>query len=52
MLGLIDAINRFDPDREVMFSTYCTRRISGSILDELRRLVLEHFPELPEATGR
>lgn len=37
-LGLIDAINRFEPDREIKFSTYCCTRISGSILDELRRL--------------
>ncbi len=37
-LGLIDAINRFDPDREIKFSTYCSSRISGQIIDELRRL--------------
>lgn len=37
-LGLIDAIKRFEPDRDVKFSTYCCMRISGSILDELRRL--------------
>ncbi len=37
-LGLIDAIDRFDPSRGIKFSTYCCTRISGSILDELRRL--------------
>jgi len=37
-IGLIDAINRFDPDLEIKFSTYCSSRIRGSILDELRRL--------------
>ncbi len=37
-LGLIDAINRFDPSREIKFSTYCSSRISGQIIDELRRL--------------
>lgn len=37
-LGLIDAINRFEPDRGNKFSTYCSQRISGQILDELRRL--------------
>ncbi len=37
-LGLIDAINRFDPDREIKFATYCSSRISGQIIDELRRL--------------
>jgi RNA polymerase sigma factor for flagellar operon FliA len=37
-MGLIDAINRFEPEREIKFSTYCSTRVSGSILDELRRL--------------
>lgn len=37
-LGLIDAINRFEHDRGIKFSTYCCSRISGQILDELRRL--------------
>lgn len=37
-LGLIDAIGKFEPDRDVKFSTYCCTRVSGSILDELRRL--------------
>ncbi len=37
-IGLIDAINRFDPSLEIKFSTYCNPRIRGSILDELRRL--------------
>ncbi len=37
-LGLIDAINKFEPERGVKFSTYCCTRVSGAILDELRRL--------------
>ncbi len=37
-LGLIDAINKFEPERGIKFSTYCCTRVSGSILDELRRL--------------
>ncbi len=37
-IGLIDAVNRFDPDLDIKFSTYCGPRIRGSILDELRRL--------------
>ncbi len=37
-LGLIDAINRFEHDRGIKFATYCCSRISGQILDELRRL--------------
>jgi RNA polymerase sigma factor FliA len=34
--GLMDAINGFDLSREIKFKTYCTTRIRGSILDELR----------------
>jgi RNA polymerase sigma factor for flagellar operon FliA len=36
MLGLIDAIDKFDPDRSVKFETYASNRIKGAILDELR----------------
>lgn len=36
-LGLIDAIQRFDPERGIRFTTYAVRRIRGSILDELRK---------------
>jgi len=36
--GLMDAIDAFDPDRGVKFETYCTPRIRGSILDELRSM--------------
>ncbi|NLX05724.1 MAG: FliA/WhiG family RNA polymerase sigma factor [Phycisphaerae bacterium] len=36
ILGLIDAIEAFDLDRGVKFSTYCSQRICGAILDELR----------------
>lgn len=35
--GLLEAINKFDPEQGVLFSTYSTRRIWGSIKDELRR---------------
>jgi len=37
-VGLIDAVERFDPDRNVPFRFYATWRIEGAILDELRRL--------------
>ncbi|WP_406542244.1 FliA/WhiG family RNA polymerase sigma factor [Clostridium ljungdahlii] len=37
MLGLIDAINKFDKDRGMKFSTYASIRIKGSMIDELRR---------------
>ena len=38
LLGLIGAIERFDPDREVKFETYAIARIRGAIIDELRAL--------------
>jgi len=38
LLGLIGAIERFDPDRDIKFETYAIARIRGSILDELRAL--------------
>jgi RNA polymerase sigma factor FliA len=34
--GLMDAINGYDLSRGIKFKTYCTTRIRGSILDELR----------------
>ncbi len=37
-IGLIEAINRFDPDKNVKFETFATWRIRGSILDYLRKL--------------
>ena len=37
-LGLIDAIDRFDPTREVDLKTYAAYRIKGAILDELRNM--------------
>lgn len=36
MLGLIDAVDRYQPGREVPFEAYATLRIRGAILDELR----------------
>lgn len=38
VFGLMDAIDAFDPDRGVKFETYCSPRIRGSILDELRSM--------------
>ena len=37
VLGLIEAANQFDPEREVAFKTVSYVRIRGAILDELRR---------------
>ena len=38
IFGLMDAIDAFDPTRGVKFETYCSPRIRGSILDELRSM--------------
>lgn len=38
MFGLIDAIDKFDPERGIKFETYAVNRIKGAILDELRAL--------------
>ena len=38
LLGLIGAIERFDPSREIKFETFAMTRIKGSIIDELRSL--------------
>ena len=35
--GLLDAINRYDPERNVKFKTYAVTRIRGAIFDELRQ---------------
>lgn len=37
-IGLIEAVDRFDPTRGVKFETYAIQRIRGAIIDELRRL--------------
>jgi len=37
-LGLIDAVDRFDPARLVKFETYAVTRIRGYIIDQLRAL--------------
>lgn len=38
IFGLIDAIEAFDLNRGVKFETYCSPRIRGAILDELRTM--------------
>ena len=38
IIGLIDAIDRFDPVRKVKFETYAIPRIRGAIIDELRAI--------------
>ncbi len=36
ILGLIDAVSKYDPKRGIKFQTYAEFRIRGAILDELR----------------
>jgi RNA polymerase sigma factor FliA len=38
IIGLIDAIERFEPDRNLRFETYAIPRIKGAIIDELRSI--------------
>jgi RNA polymerase sigma factor for flagellar operon FliA len=38
LLGLIGAIERYEPERDVKFETYAIARIKGSIIDELRAM--------------
>lgn len=38
IIGLIDAIDKFDVDKNVQFKTYAEFRIKGAMLDELRAL--------------
>ena len=37
MIGLIDAINKFDNSKGMKFSSYASIRIKGAMIDELRR---------------
>lgn len=38
VVGLIDAVERFDPSRGVAFTTFAEMRVRGAILDNLRSL--------------
>lgn len=38
ILGLIDAVDKFDPYKNVKFETYASLRIRGSILDAIRKM--------------
>lgn len=46
-VGLIDAVDRYDPTVGVKFETYAIRRIRGAILDTIRKLNLQ-----PRSVGR
>lgn len=65
IFGLIDAIDKFDTDKDVKFETYASLRIRGSILDQIRRMdwiprtvrqkqrkIDEALKELEARTGR
>jgi RNA polymerase sigma factor FliA len=38
LMGLIQSVEKFDPERKVRFETYAMTRIRGAILDELRAM--------------
>ena len=38
VFGLIDAIDKYDPEKHVKFKTYAVTRIRGAIFDELRQI--------------
>ncbi len=38
VFGLIDAIDKFDTNKEVKFETYASLRIRGAILDQIRKM--------------
>ncbi len=38
ILGLFDAASKFNPEKQVVFSSYAKHRIKGAILDSLRQL--------------
>lgn len=57
VLGLMDAIEQFDPGRKVKFETFSAIRIRGAMMDELRgldwvpRLVRQRAKMLTEASS-
>jgi RNA polymerase sigma factor for flagellar operon FliA len=38
VIGLINAIDRFEPDRGIKFEAYATARVRGAVIDQLRAL--------------
>ncbi len=38
MMGLIDAANKFKPEKKILFKTFAEYRIRGAIFDEMRKL--------------
>ncbi|MCL2845403.1 MAG: FliA/WhiG family RNA polymerase sigma factor [Chitinivibrionia bacterium] len=65
ILGLIKAVETFDPNKEIKFETFASHKIRGAILDELRALdwvprsvrqktkfIQRAYSELEEKLGR
>lgn len=65
VVGLIDAIGKYDPGRDTKFETYAVSRIRGAIVDDLRsldwvprsvrrkaRMVEEAYSQLENELGR
>jgi len=58
MVGLLDALGRYNADQGASFTTYASQRIRGSMIDELRsrdwvpRSVRRNAREIDEATRR
>lgn len=50
VLGLMDALDKFDPSKKVQFGSYAYYRIRGAILDSLR--ALDWGPRSLRQTGR
>lgn len=50
VFGLIDAIDKFDPERGIKFETYAVTRIKGAIIDELR--IIDWVPRSVRAKTR
>jgi RNA polymerase sigma factor for flagellar operon FliA len=50
VFGLLDAIDKFDPNKNVKFKTYAVTRIRGAIFDELRSI--DWVPRSVRQTGK
>lgn len=52
MLGLMDAVEKFDPDAGSRFGTYASRRIHGAMMDGIRERDWDHLrTELAKLTA-
>jgi RNA polymerase sigma factor for flagellar operon FliA len=58
VFGLLDAIDKFDPNKDIKFKTYAVTRIRGAIYDELRsidwvpRSIRQKAKELERVIGK